>query len=87
MRVERFSTGDLSISPNAFEPRLKGKEPDTDGISLYRRACLNDPVELLNHVPPDRWHEYGIVAVSVSFLKSLGLSVKNAPNPCTKGTS
>jgi hypothetical protein len=30
----------LLISPSAFEPRVKGREPDVDGISLFRLACL-----------------------------------------------
>ena len=28
------------ISPNAFEPRIKGRDPDKDGISLFRCAVL-----------------------------------------------
>jgi hypothetical protein len=86
VRIEKFRTDKVPIlSPNAFEPRIKGRDPDTDGISLYRAACLSDPSEVLATVAPERRHEYGIVQVQVSFLKSLGLSVQSTPDDQIKG--
>jgi hypothetical protein len=86
VRIEQFRTDKSPIiSPNAFEPRVKGRDPDTDGISLYRAACLSDPSEVLETVSPARRHEYGIVRVPVSFIKSLGLSVHPKPDNRIKG--
>lgn len=77
VRVERFRTDKTPmISPNAFEPRLRGRDVDTDGISLYRQACLASPEDILAPVPEDKRHEFGIVRVPVSLIKSLGLSVE-----------
>jgi tRNA pseudouridine55 synthase len=84
--LPQFRTDRLPIiSPNAFEPRIKGRDVDADGISLYRAACLNDPGEILEPVAAERRQEYGIVRLSVSFLKSLGLSVRNSPDDRVKG--
>jgi hypothetical protein len=78
VRIEKFRTDkNPVISPNAFEPRIKGRDPDTDGISFYRAACLNDPSEVLATIASERRHEYGIVRISVSLLKSLQLSVQS----------
>jgi hypothetical protein len=86
VRVEKYQTNKVPIvSPNAFEPRVKGREPDTDGISLYRAACLSDPSEVLATVAPERRHEYEIVRVRVSALESLGLSVQSMPDERIKG--
>lgn len=86
VRVEKFRTDKVPvISPNAFEPRIKGRDPDTDGISLYRAACLADPSEVLVTIFPERRHEYGIVRISVSLLRSLQLSVESKPDERIKG--
>lgn len=43
VRCEKFRSNEVPrISPNAFEPRISGRDPDIDGISLYREACLDD---------------------------------------------
>jgi hypothetical protein len=77
VRVERFRTDKTPIiSPNAFEPRVKGRDIDHDGISLYREACLNAPADILTTVAEDRRHEYGIVRVPISLLRTLNLSVQ-----------
>jgi hypothetical protein len=86
VRVEKFRTNKLPvISPNAFEPRIGGRDPDTDGISLHRAACLADLSEVLASIAPERLHEYGIVRIQVSFLKSLNLSVVSKPDDRVKG--
>jgi hypothetical protein len=86
VRIEKFRTNKVPmISPNAFEPRIKGRDPDTDGISFYRAACLVDPSEVLATIAPERRHEYGIVRISVSLLKSLQLSVQSKPDDRIRG--
>lgn len=86
VRVEQFRTDKLPIiSPNAFEPRIKGRDPDADGISLYRAACLDDPAEVLATIASERRHEFGIVRIQVSFLKSLNLTVLSKPDERVKG--
>jgi hypothetical protein len=81
VRAESFRTNrSPSISPNAFEPRIKGRDPDTDGISLYRAACVSDPSEVLGTIAPERRHEYAIVRVPVTLLKSMGYTVLPKPD-------
>lgn len=67
------------ISPNAFEPRFKGRAPDVDGISLFRKACLPSPEAILALLPSDKRKDHGIVAISVACIKSLGLTVVSKP--------
>lgn len=77
VRIERFRTEKIPvISPNAFEPRTKGRDVDIEGISLYRAACLSSPTEILKLIDVDRQHEVGIVRIPVLILKELGLSVQ-----------
>jgi hypothetical protein len=86
VRYDRFRTDKVPvISPNAFEPRIKGRDPDTDGISLYRSACLADLTEVLNTIDPERRHEYAIVRVQVSLLWSHGFSVQSKPVEVVRG--
>jgi hypothetical protein len=73
------------ISPNAFEPRITGHDPDIDGISLYRAKCLTEPAEILATVAADRRHEFAIVRISVRLVKLLGLSVRSSPDHRVKG--
>lgn len=73
------------LSPNAFEPRLKGRDRDTDGISLHRQACLPDPSAVLVTVAPEKRHLHGIVRIPMSLLRSLGLSVVSKPEEQIKG--
>jgi hypothetical protein len=71
---ERFRSNNTPIiSPNAFEPRTGGREPDLDGISLYRAACVSDPNEVLATVAADKRPKYAIVRIPVSLVRSLGL--------------
>jgi hypothetical protein len=69
------------ISPNAFEPR----KSETDGISLYRHACLNDPSDALLPFAADKRSRYTIVQIPVNLLATLGLSVRPAPIPTVAG--
>lgn len=83
---DRFRTNNVPIiSPNAFEPRFKGRDVDTDGISLYREACLQSPDAILATIPWERRAETGIVRIQVGFLKSLSLSVEKKPGEQVPG--
>jgi hypothetical protein len=79
---KRFRTDELPIiSPNTFEPRdKKSRQPDTDGISLYRAACLADVSEILAPIAEDKRALTGIVRIPVALLQTLGLSVKIKPD-------
>jgi hypothetical protein len=77
-RVHRNIMPGGIVTEAAFTPRIKGKarDPDTNGISLYRESCLVDPTDILAEVPADKRNAVGIVRVSVALLKSLGLTVR-----------
>lgn len=82
-RVHRnqFRTGKVPfISPGAFEPRLPGKsrDPDSDGISLYRESCLADPEACLPPVATEKRSEWGIVRILAAEIRRLGMSVNAA---------
>ena len=82
----RFRTAKVPIiSPTTFEPRVKGNEPDWDGISLYRRACLDIPNEISTTVAPEKLLDIGIVRVRVKELLDLGLTVEPRPDPQVRG--
>jgi hypothetical protein len=72
------------LSPNAFEPRTKGNDVDSDGISLYRAECLT-PDDILSAISEDKRPHTGLVRVSVEFLRSLGLTVVPCPDQDIKG--
>lgn len=77
VRVEKFRSNKTPIiSPNAFEPRIEGRDPDTNGISLFREACLNDPLDILATVPIENRDSNSIVRIPVSLLHELGLTVE-----------
>jgi hypothetical protein len=63
------------ISPNAFEPRKN----ETDGISFFRRECLDDPGAALQVIAEEKRPRYALVLVPVPLLASLGLSIRPAP--------
>jgi hypothetical protein len=77
---DRFTNRVPVISPNAFEPRVKSRYPDTDGISLYRKDCLNDPADALLAVAEEKRPLTGIVQIPVSLLTDLSLTVRPAPD-------
>lgn len=68
------------VSPNAFEPRTKGRDIDTTGISLYRKACLESLEEILSTITTDKQPHYGIVQVPVALIKCLNLTVVIEPD-------
>jgi hypothetical protein len=76
----RFRTEKLPIiSPSSFEPRIEGRDPDVDGISLYREACLESPEQILTTVAENKRQDQGIVRIPVSALRRLQLGVLSAP--------
>jgi hypothetical protein len=82
VRVERFRTDNTPIiSPNAFEPRVTGRDIDRDGISLFREACLSAATDILVTVAAEKRHENGIVRIPVSLLFDLKLTVVSSPDP------
>jgi hypothetical protein len=69
------------IAATAFEPLPY----DTDGLSLFRLACLNDPSDALLAVAEDKRPRYAVVQIPVSLLATLGLTVRPAPIPEVRG--
>lgn len=76
---DRFTDRAPTISPNAFEPRVKGHHPDTDGISLFRLACVSAPEDVLVVIAADKREVTGLVLLLYSRLLELGLSVTPKP--------
>ena len=68
------------ISPSAFEPRIKSREPDDDGISLYREACLFSPEDVLTNVADHKRDSFGIVRLPVRAFYDLGLTIESKPD-------
>lgn len=71
------------ISPSSFEPRLKGpktRDADTDGISLFREACLSSPEDCLAKIPDEKRSEWGLVRIPVHELKKIDLTVQPSPD-------
>ena len=86
VRFDRFRTNKVPlISPNAFEPRVKARDIDYDGISLYREACLESVDEVLATIDVAFWPEFGIVKISVALMKTLGLTPKYTPDDRVRG--
>jgi len=69
------------VSPNAFEPKAN----ENDGISLYRRACLNEPTDALVPIAVEKRLKYAIVQLPVRLLTELGLSVRPDPRDDVPG--
>ncbi len=63
------------VSPNAFEPRTKGRDIDVTGISLYRLDCLAKPEDILATIPEEKRSLKGIVKIPVALIKSLKLTI------------
>ena len=68
------------IAERAFRPRLSGRDPDTNGISLYRLTCLQNPAEILATIPEERRPLSGIVHIPVKLILDLGMTVKIEPD-------
>jgi hypothetical protein len=64
----------LPISPTAFKPR----RDETDGISVFRVACLADAADALTAMQPAKRGGYAIATLPVADLTALGLTVRPA---------
>jgi hypothetical protein len=81
----RFTDRVPTISPNAFEPRVKGHHPDVDGISMFRVACVAAPEDVLVVIAEDKRPVTGIVLIPYSRLLGLGLSAVPKPIDAVPG--
>ena len=63
------------VSPRAFLP----KQGEADGISVYREACLADPLDVLGAIAEEKRERYGVARLAVSELVAMGLAVLPAP--------
>jgi hypothetical protein len=81
---DRFTAKVPVISPRTFEPR-DGRHPDTDGLSLFREACVPNPTDVLVVIAEDKRAKYGIVRIPVSALGGLGLTVDRKPRSDVPG--
>jgi hypothetical protein len=81
------SAGSLEIGAQAFRPvaGTKARTPDIDGISLFRAACLSDPMEVLAELDENRRASTGVVRLPVDRIRDLGLTIKSAPTPNIPG--
>lgn len=62
------------ISPRAFRPRPN----ETDGISVFREACVSRPEDILIVIDPQKRDKYGIVRIPVAGIQAMGLSLVSA---------
>lgn len=78
---DRFRSEKVPIlSPRAFEPRVKGRDPDDDGISLYREACLSSPEDVLATVAAEKRPDFGVVRLPVLAFRQMNLDIVPAPD-------
>lgn len=78
-RLPRFPLSE-EVEYAAFVPRSrKSRSPDDGGISLHRLACQSHPTDVLRMVvDPIKLLENGVVAVTVTEVRALGLEVRRA---------
>lgn len=64
--------GNDAFSPRAFEPRTSGRDPDVDGISLYRLDCVSTPADVLSKIAdPVKHRKNGVVKIAVLRVRNL----------------
>jgi len=83
--IDKFRTAKVPyISPSAFEPRITGKFPDTDGISLYRLDCLTQIEDALRTIQDEaKKRKTGLVGlelIEIKVLIEMKLTVRISPN-------
>jgi hypothetical protein len=71
------------IRREAFEP----KSHETDGVSVFRAACLNDPEQALDVMAADKRDGYAIALLPVSEILKLELTVVPAKIDAVPGHS
>lgn len=84
---DQFRVGvDPYVSPKAFRPQVKGYNPDHDGISLFRLACIQSTDDILRMVDdPQKKKAVGLVKVRVSELLAQGLTINQTPVEAVRG--
>ena len=61
----------VPVRDRAFLPRPN----ETEGISVFRLACLNNPEDALAVIAPEKRERYALAALPVTELAALGLTV------------
>jgi hypothetical protein len=61
----------VAVQAVAFKPR----DNESDGISVFRLACLSDPTDALQAISTDKRGKYALALLKVEDLKKLSLSV------------
>ncbi|VTU00521.1 unnamed protein product [Gemmataceae bacterium] len=79
VHFDKFTGRVPPVSPNAFEPRVKGEHADTTGLSLFREACLRTPEQALDVIAPDKRTLKGLVRVPMTLLLDLRLTARPEP--------
>lgn len=69
------------ISLSSFEPRSN----EGTGISLFRRACLADPVDALGGIAEAKRDRYAIVQVRAALIYQLPCTLRIDPIPQVAG--
>ncbi len=64
----------VPVSEQAFQPRAD----ETDGISVFRMACLNVPGDALTVMGPEKRDKYVLAMLPVAEILVLGLTVAPA---------
>jgi hypothetical protein len=63
---------EMCVVPRAFNPR----DDETTGISVFRAACLGHFLDTLAVIAPGKRKFYYLVALPVSELRTLGITVR-----------
>jgi len=79
VHFDKFTGRVPPISPNSFEPRVKGEHADTTGLSLFRNSCIETPEKVLEVIAEDKRPLKGLVLVPVKLLSELRLTVRSEP--------
>ncbi|WP_439622860.1 hypothetical protein [Gemmata sp.] len=79
VHFDKFTGRVPPVSPNAFEPRVKGEHADTTGLSLIREACLVAPEQALDVIAPDKRAMKGLVRIPMTLLLELRLTARPEP--------
>jgi hypothetical protein len=62
----------ISIRDRAFTPRAN----ESEGISMFRLACVNSPEDVLAVIAPEKREKYILASLSVAEIIGLGLTVQ-----------
>ncbi|HEX4606749.1 MAG TPA: hypothetical protein VH092_00955 [Urbifossiella sp.] len=71
----------LPVQSSGFAPR----DDETDGISVFRAACVAYPEDVLVVFAGEKRDRYAIALLPVAEILKLGLTVRPAPIPAIPG--